>query len=183
KQVGNHQMTTHSKPSPEQILKARADNPKMRERDFAQSLGISEADFVAAHRGQDATAPVSARRIRADVETLLNHIGAVGEIMALTRNEGAVHVKLGPLDQQLWGPHASLALGKEIDLRIFPKHWVHGFAVSKPDGEATRRSLQFFDATGEAVFKIHLRAASNVEAYEALVADLLLDDQSAAVET
>ncbi len=50
-------MTTHSKPSPEQILKARADNPKMRERDFAQSLGVSEADFVAAHCGQDIAAP------------------------------------------------------------------------------------------------------------------------------
>ncbi len=96
-------MTTQSKPSPEQILKARADNPKMRERDFAQSLGISEADFVAAHCGQDATAPISARRVRADVETLLNRIGAVGEIMALTRNESVVHEKIGPFEKTIWG--------------------------------------------------------------------------------
>lgn len=176
-------MTTHTKPSPEEILKARADNPKMRERDFAQSLAISEADFVAAHCGQPEMASISARRIRADVETLLNRIASVGEIMALTRNESVVHEKIGPFEKTVWGAHASLALGKEIDLRIFPKHWVHGFAVAKRDGEATRRSLQFFDATGEAVFKIHLRPASDVDAYDALVRDMLLDDQSPVIET
>lgn len=176
-------MTTHTKPSPEEILKARADNPKMRERDFARSLDISEADFVAAHCGQPQTAPLWSRRIRADVEMLLNRIASVGEIMALTRNESVVHEKIGPFEKTVWGAHASLALGKEIDLRIFPKHWVHGFAVAKQDGDATRRSLQFFDATGEAVFKIHLRPASDVEAYETLVADMLLDDQSPAIVT
>ncbi|MCK1974953.1 hypothetical protein LNK20_19915, partial [Bacillus safensis] len=106
----------------------------------------------------------------------LNRIASVGEIMALTRNESVVHEKIGPFEKTDWGAHASQALGKEIDLRIFPKHWVHGFAVAKRDGEATRRSLQFFDATGEAVFKIHLRPASDVDAYEALVRDMLLDD-------
>lgn len=176
-------MTTQTRPSPEQILKARADNPKMRERDFARSLGISEADFVAAHCGRDNGTSISARRVRVDVEMLLDRIAAVGEILALTRNESVVHEKIGPFEKTVWGAHASLALGKEIDLRIFPKHWVHGFAVTKQDGDATRRSLQFFDATGEAVHKIHLRPASNVEAYEALVADLLLDDQSLVIET
>lgn len=86
--------------------------------------------------------------------------------MALTRNESAVHEKIGPFEKTIWGPHASLTLGKEIDLRIFPKHWVHGFAVAKLDGEHVRRSLQYFDASGEAVHKIHLRPASNLEAYE-----------------
>ena len=175
-------MTTQTKPSPEQILKARAENPKMRERDFAQSLGISEADFVAAHCGAGESAPISARHIRADVETLLKHAPSLGEVMALTRNESAVHEKIGPYEKTVYGKHAALTLGKQIDLRIFPKHWVHGFAVTKQDGEHTRRSLQFFDAAGEAVQKIHLRPASNLEAYEQLVAELLLDDQTPAIE-
>jgi len=176
-------MTTQTKPSPEQILKARADNPKMRERDFAQSLGISEADFIAAYTGAEADSSISARRIRADVETLLKHAPSLGEVMALTRNESAVHEKIGPFEKTIWGPHASLTLGKEIDLRIFPKHWVHGFAVAKLDGEHVRRSLQFFDASGEAVHKIHLRPTSNLEAYDELVSILLLDDQSPSIET
>lgn len=176
-------MTTQTKPSPEQILKARADNPKMRERDFAQSLGVSEADFIAAHTGAQAGSAISARRIRADLETLLKHAPSLGEVMVLTRNESAVHEKIGPFEKTIWGPHASLTLGKEIDLRIFPKHWVHGFAVAKVDGEHVRRSLQFFDAFGEAVHKIHLRPASNLEAYEQLVSELLLEEQTPSIET
>lgn len=176
-------MTSQTKPSPDKILQARADNPKMRERDFAQSLGISEADFVAAHCGLGDDAAVSARRIRADVETLLARAPSLGEIMALTRNESVVHEKIGPFEKTFWGQHASMTLGKQIDLRIFPRHWVHGFAVAKRDGDDVRRSLQFFDASGEAVHKIHLRPASDVAAYEALVAELLLDDQSPTIET
>lgn len=176
-------MTTQTKPSPEQILKARAENPKAREREFAQGLGISEADFVAAYCGADESAPMSVRRIRADVEKLLERAPSLGEVMALTRNESAVHEKIGPFEKTIWGPHASLTLGKDIDLRIFPKHWVHGFAVEKRDAGSLRRSLQFFDASGEAVHKIHLRPASNLEAYEQLVGELLLDDQTPAIET
>lgn len=175
-------MTTKTRPSPEQIIQARADNPKMRERDFAQSLAISEADFIAAHCGMDETSAISARRIRADVEALLKSAPSLGEVMTLTRNESAVHEKIGPFEKTGFNQHASIALGKQIDLRIFPKHWVHGFAVAKYDGEHVRRSLQFFDAAGEAVHKIHLRSASNVEAYEELVNELLLDDQTPSIE-
>lgn len=176
-------MTNQSKPSPEQILQARADNPKTREREFAQSLHISEADFIAAHCGLDDSAAISARRIHANVEKLLERVASLGEVMALTRNESVVHEKIGPFEKTIWGPHASLVLGKEIDLRIFPKQWVHGFAVRKNENGDVRRSLQFFDASGEAVHKIHLRQASDIDAYEALVTELLLDDQSAAIET
>lgn len=176
-------MTIQSKPSPEQILQARADNPKTREREFAQSLDISEADFIAAHCGLGEDAAISARRIDANVEKLLQRVSSLGEVMALTRNESVVHEKIGPFEKTIWGPHASLVLGSQIDLRIFPKHWVHGFAVRKNENGDVRRSLQFFDAAGEAVHKIHLRPASDVDAYEALVGELLLDNQSASIET
>ncbi|WP_157016195.1 hemin-degrading factor [Mesorhizobium xinjiangense] len=168
-------MTIDVRPTPEAIRAAWADNPKMRERDLANQLGISEAEFVAAYCG------ISARRIVPDVDKLLGGIGAVGEVMALTRNESAVHEKIGPYDKPVAGKHAAMVLGAEIDLRIFPKHWVHGFAVEKADGEQVRRSLQFFDAAGEAVHKIHLRPSSDVEAYERLVRDMLAPDQSQTV--
>ncbi|WP_308463853.1 ChuX/HutX family heme-like substrate-binding protein, partial [Escherichia coli] len=69
-----------------------------------------------------------------------------------------------------------------MDMRLFPDSWAHGFAVEKQDGEFTRRSLQFFDAAGEAIHKIHLRPASDLDAYHALVAKLRLDDQSQSIE-
>jgi putative hemin transport protein len=170
-------MTDNSKPSPDEIIRARAENPKMRERDFAQLLNISEADYVAAQVGDGVI------RINADVDALLTHIEAVGEVMALTRNESAVHEKIGVYENIQRGEHAALTLGKNIDLRIFPKVWAHGFAVEKRDGEEIRRSLQFFDKSGEAVHKIHLRPASDLNAYHALVAAMRSDDQSRTIET
>ena len=46
-------------------------------------------------------------------------------------------------------------LGADIDLRIFPKAWAHGFAVEKRDGDEIRRSLQFFDVDGTAIHGRH----------------------------
>jgi len=170
-------MTSAVKPAPEAIRQARVDNPKLRERDLASQLGISEAEFVAAWVGE------GTRRIRPDVDVFLNGMEALGEVMALTRNESAVHEKIGVYDKVVTGKHAAMALGEQIDLRIFPAVWKHGYAVAKTDGEGVvRRSLQFFDNAGEAVHKVHLRDASNVEAYEALVGKLLHDEQSQSVD-
>ncbi|QND54860.1 hemin-degrading factor (plasmid) [Phyllobacterium sp. 628] len=169
-------MTDTHKPAPQDIRQARADNPKMRERDLAQQLGISEADLAAAFCG------LNVIRITPRIETFLTEIQTLGEVMALTRNDSAVHEKIGVYDKPIVGKQASMLLGEQIDMRIFPGSWAHGFAVEKQDGEFVRRSLQFFDAAGEAIHKIHLRPASNLEAYHALVAKLRLDDQSQALE-
>ena len=138
-------MTQTEKPSPAAIRRARADNPKARERDIAKQLGITEADLVAAHCGS------GVRRVRADVDAFLTGAPELGEVMALTRNESAVHEKIGVYEKPVLGKHASMVLGSEIDLRIFPGRWAHGFAVEKGEGAEIRRSLQFFDAAGEAV--------------------------------
>lgn len=169
-------MSETAKPTPEAIRQARVDNPKIRERDLAQQLAISEADFVAAYCG------ITAIRISARIETFLKEIEALGEVMALTRNESAVHEKIGIYDKPIAGKHVTMMLGEQIDMRLFPGAWTHGFAVEKQDGDAIRRSLQFFDAAGEAIHKIHLRPASSLEAYNTLVAKLRLDDQSQSVE-
>ncbi|MFC0246757.1 hemin-degrading factor [Falsochrobactrum ovis] len=174
-------MTLGTKPSPEQILQARAENPKIRERDFSSKLGISEAEFVAAHCAHIDSAAMSARRIDIDIKALLDRAPGFGEVMTLTRNESAVHEKIGTFEKTYYSQHASMALGP-IDLRIFPKHWVYGFAVNKQDGELTRHSLQFFDAAGEAVHKIHLRSASNVEVYKKFVEEFLSEDQGPSIE-
>jgi len=158
--------------APGDIRRARRDNAKMRERDLASQLGISEAQLVAAHCGEGVV------RIEPDVAALLNGLESVGEVMALTRNESAVHEKIGVYDKVVVGGQNAMVLGTDIDLRIFPKVWAHGFAVEKRDGEEVRRSLQFFDAAGEAIHKVHLRPASNLDAYDELVARLTAADQS-----
>lgn len=164
-------MDQRVRPNPHEIRRARTDNPKMRERDLASQLGISEAELVAAHCGEGVV------RIEPRVNDLLAGIEAVGEVMALTRNESAVHEKIGIYDKVVPGKQAAMVLGEQIDLRIFPSNWVHGFAVEKRDGDDIRRSLQFFDGAGNAVHKIHLRPASNLYAYQKLVEALISENQ------
>lgn len=168
-------MDQRVKSTPHEIRRARADNPKTRERDLATQLGISEAELVAAHCGDGVV------RIEPRVNDLLTGLEAVGEVMALTRNESAVHEKIGVYDKVVTGNHNAMVLGENIDLRIFPKIWAHGFAVEKRDGDEIRRSLQFFDDAGEAVHKVHLRPASNLYAYQKLVAELESSDQEPTV--
>lgn len=164
--------------TPQDILRLRSENPKSRERDFAQANGITEADYVAAHVG------TTAIRLNVDIAAILNGAMTLGEVMALTRNESVVHEKIGPYEKVSVGQHASIVLGKQIDLRIFPKAWAYGFAVEKTDSEGNiRRSLQFFNRAGDAVHKIHLRDNSDFAAYEALVAQLRSEEQSQTVET
>ncbi len=168
-------MDQRVKPTPHEIRRARADNPKARERDLAIQLGISEAELVAAHCGEGVV------RVEPRVNDLLTGLEAVGEVMALTRNESAVHEKIGVYDKVVTGNNNAMVLGEHIDLRIFPKVWAHGFAVEKRDGDEIRRSLQFFDAAGEAVHKVHLKPASNLYAYQKLVASLESTNQEPVV--
>ncbi len=164
------------KPTPEQIRAARLENPKLRERDLSTNLGISELELLAAHTGDGVT------RLNPEVAELLRGLEAVGEVMGLTRNESAVHEKIGLYDKMSGGDHAIMFLGENIDLRIFPGVWKHAYAVEKADENGVRRSLQFFDATGDAVHKVHLRPASNVEAFLELVGRHVAEDQSQVVD-
>jgi putative hemin transport protein len=169
-------LIANAKP-PTEIRRLRALHPEMRERDFARIHGISEAELVAAEVGR------SAIRLRPDVEVLLNGLRAAGEVMALTRNESAVHEKIGPYEKVVIGPMASMVLGEQIDLRIFPSKWAFGFAVEKAGEEgAVRRSLQFFDAQGQAMHKVHARPATNLEAWSVLVTNLRHAEQADSIE-
>ena len=165
-------MTDATRPNPAAIRRFRAENPKLRERDIAAQLGISEAALVAAEVGLTAT------RIDADANRFLEHVASLGEVLALSRNESAVHEKIGTYENIKPGKHAAIVLGDNIDLRIFPSRWAHGFAVTKTDGDDVKLSLQFFDKAGNAVHKVHLRPASDVDAYHAMVAALRIEDQS-----
>jgi putative hemin transport protein len=165
-------MTDKKAPTPAEIRAYRAENAKMRERDIAANLGVSEAALVAAECG------ISVVRIEPNPNRLLERAPELGTVMALSRNESAVHEKIGVYEKIEIGEQMSLTLGENIDLRIFNWVWKHAFAVTKTDGENVRRSLQFFDKAGEAIHKVHLRPESNLEAYEKLVADLRLEDQS-----
>ncbi|MDP2118638.1 MAG: ChuX/HutX family heme-like substrate-binding protein [Hoeflea sp.] len=156
---------------PAAIRAAQADNPKMRARDLAATLGIAEAEYVAAWCGEGAT------RLNLDFNRIFPALEALGEVMALTRNESAVHEKTGVYDKFHGGKVAAMMLGETIDMRMFSKHWVHAYAVETRDADSVRHSLQFFDAHGEAVHKIHSRPATDLAAWSDLVAEFAHEDQ------
>ena len=155
-----------------EIKAARLEEPKMRDRDFADKIGISEGQLVAAHLGETAT------RITADMDVLMPALTRLGEVMALTRNESCVIEKVGIYDNYRGGEHACLIVNGEMDLRMFPKRWVHGFAIEHETDKGMRRTIQIFDAAGDATHKVFLREGSNADAWADVVAGLRIDDQS-----
>lgn len=161
-----------AKPGPDQIRALRAENPKPRARDFAALNAITEADLVAAHVGHGATAIV------ADPDRLLPWVGRLGDVMALTRNEHCVHERVGGYLDYRTGAFAAMVLGPEIDLRIFAKHWVYAFAVEELGEDGPKRSLQVFDAAGDAVHKVHLKPQSTHAQWGDLIGNMRLAEQA-----
>ncbi|MEM1389125.1 MAG: ChuX/HutX family heme-like substrate-binding protein [Pseudomonadota bacterium] len=147
-----------------EIRQALAAHPGMRARDLAEHLGVGEAALVAAQVGAGATP------ITADPNVIMPAFEALGPVMSLTRNASAVLEQDGIYEGFHPGDHAAMVLTADIDLRIFPRHWVHAFAVETPTDTGPRRSLQFFDAAGDAVHKVYLRDGSNEAAWQALIA-------------
>ncbi|MEM7721094.1 MAG: ChuX/HutX family heme-like substrate-binding protein [Pseudomonadota bacterium] len=152
-------------PSPADLRAALAD-ATLRPRDLAQSLRVTEADLVAAQVGHGVTT------IAADPDTLMPAICELGEVMALTRNDSVVHERTGTYDDWHPGQHAAMILGPEIDLRIFPSHWVHAFAVKNESDKGPPRSLQVFDASGEAIHKVYPRTCTDLDLWDRIIAGL-----------
>ncbi|SMC82260.1 hemin-degrading factor [Primorskyibacter flagellatus] len=165
-------MTQQTVVSPQDIRAYQAEHPKLRARDAADALGISEAQLVAARMGQGTT------RIDAHPDRIIPAAEKLGEVMALTRVAACVHEKVGQYGNYHPGEHAAMTLTENIDLRIFPSHWVHAYAVETLSEQGVRRSLQVFDAAGDAVHKIHLRDGSNLDEWAGILADLAIEDQS-----
>lgn len=158
--------------SSDDIRKARALDPRLHARDLAAKLGLAEAEICAALVGFGAT------RIAAHPDALMPRLNAFGPLMALTRNDACVIEKVGVYDDYRPGAHAGLVVNHEIDLRLFPAQWVHGFALEEETDKGVKRSLQIFDAAGDAVHKIHLRPGSDVTVWQPLIDDLRLADQA-----
>ncbi|WP_371742146.1 hemin-degrading factor [Pseudoruegeria sp. HB172150] len=155
-----------------QLRKVLAENDSMRPRDLAAAVGVSEADLVAAQVGQEVT------RIVALPDALMPRLTALGPVTALTRNESAVSEKTGVYDNYRPGDHAAMVLNEAIDLRIFPRSWVHGFAVERETDKGIRRSLQIFDAAGDAVHKVILPLDAEPAGWRALVEAVATGDPS-----
>lgn len=146
----------------------RTEEPGLRIRDAAERLGISELLAVQADPGQQVVP------LCPEIAAILQRVPDLGRVMALTRNHAVVHERKGVYENLNFSGHVGLAVGEDIDLRMFMNHWQFALAVTRQaaDDRPPARSLQFFDAAGTAVHKIHLLPESRIEAFDALVSDM-----------
>ena len=144
----------------------------LRAREAAEAIGISEGEAVGAHRGAH-DAPLQAIALGPDWLGLLQSLEACGPLMALTRNDTVVHEKTGIYQKVSASGHIGLALGEDIDLRLFFSQWHAGFAVAeamKSQPGMAPPSLQFFDRHGHAVHKIFVREQTDLAAWQRVIA-------------
>ena len=106
----------------EQFARLRRER-KLRHRDAARAMGISEGEAIAAAVGR--RDGLSAVRLEGPWPEMFEQLPALGPVMALTRNESVVHEKVGRYEDLSHEGLMGLALGKDIDLRIFYHRWRH----------------------------------------------------------
>jgi putative hemin transport protein len=175
----------------------RAEQPKLALRDAAAKLNVSEAELLAANGiGKTVTRLQEGENVPREI---MRRALDLGKVMAMTRNENAILERTGVAtrlkpQEAITGLDADKEkerearlrniaggyLGGEIDLRFTFKNWKYAFAVVQPgkDG-AVSRSLQFFDASGNAAHKVYVKSDAGVAVFDKIVADFRNPSQSA----
>lgn len=174
----------------------RASQPRLQARDAAKTLNVSEADLLAIGIGKTVTRLQEGENVPREI---MRRALDLGTVMALTRNENGVLERTGVAtrlkpQEEITGLDADKEkerearmrniaggyLGGEIDLRFTFKNWKYAFAVVQPGKDGVvARSLQFFDAHGDAVHKVYVKSEAGVPVFDKLVADFRNPTQSA----
>lgn len=154
--------------------------PKLRIRDAAKKLGVSEAELLATGMGENVI------RLSTDFAEQVQKFPKLGRVMSLTRNEGCVLEHKGTFQKiELHGaaPNQIATVIGPIEQRVFFRSWKFGFAVVTDTPQGPRFSLQYFDKSGEAVMKVFLQDDSDFDFSEQLVEAHRHSDQNSALET
>ena len=155
----------------------------LRAKDAAEAAGSSEGEALAAHAAAVLNGAATALQVQPLQKpedgwvAVLQALEACGPVMALTRNTSTVHERTGVYTNVsaggAMGAQVGIALGEDIDLRLFFASWYAAFAVAEASphgGSAVLRSLQFYNRHGRAMHKVFARDATDLAAWNALVA-------------
>ena len=146
----------------ERYAALKAEDPKLRIRNAAAELGVSELELLLCSIGEGVV------RLKPEPQAILSEIHRMGNVMALTRNEYVVHERKGVYDNVSFmgeSKQMGLAVNPDIDLRLFMADWKHVLATTTAAGNRTLYGIQFFDQYGEAIHKIYSTPDSDIEAY------------------
>lgn len=125
----------------------RSAQPRIRPREAALALGVSEAELMATMCGD------GARRLSPPWAAIVEALASLGRVVAQTRTARAV------LEQR--GPHSAAA---GIDVRPAYDRWFVGYAGH----DGGMRQLAFYDRSGTAVHKVFVVDESRNDAWDAL---------------
>ncbi|NJC26768.1 hemin-degrading factor [Neolewinella antarctica] len=149
------------------LKELKVEHPKLRARDQAERLGVSEVELLSLGLSKDVI------RLGGDFKDLLKDVKQMGYVMALTRNDHVVHERKGVYDNLTFyeGPHnMGVAVNPDIDLRLFMNEWHYALAViMRRDKGGDLHGLQFFDAYGAAVHKIYATPKSTLAGWALIV--------------
>lgn len=146
----------------------------LRNVDLARKLGMSEGALLNAFQVTQMPAQVEqfSTKLAQFLETtnlpmvslpleknwrgMLREIRDFGEVMAITRNSGAVHEKIGVYQRLEEQGDIGIFQG-DIDLRLFFNKWEAGYFLIENKPGKVLFSLQFFNQYGVAIHKIYFR--------------------------
>jgi len=141
--------------------------PNLRARDAASLLNVAEGELLAARAG-DSTFHLINRP-----EAILTALETIGELLMVTRNETTIVEKKGFYHNLNFNNHNGLqtahCASDGLDLRLLVNNWHYSFLVIDEKHIGRNKSLQFFDATGQAIHKVYLTQNSNQQAFEKLI--------------
>ncbi|TVR67150.1 MAG: hemin-degrading factor [Gemmatimonadales bacterium] len=129
----------------------RAEDPRLRAREAAHRLQVTEAQLVDSLVGRGVT------RLRGPWVQLLKALEPLGTMMALTRNEHCVIEKDGIYRRVEDFGAMGQVLDEGIDLRLFLTRWGSAYLVREDESYGLHPSIQFFDVHGHAVHKAYPR--------------------------
>ena len=132
-------------------------------REIAARDGLSEGALVEALVGAQVV------RLRTDWVLMLHRLGALGPVIGLTSNKLATIESVAIYRNIATRGSAAQISDAETDLCLFLSEWRAGFALLEEGDQGAQRSLQFFDARGDAVHKVFLGAGGDVEAFDEVV--------------
>jgi putative hemin transport protein len=158
----------------ERFARLKEEQPKLRIRDAARVLEVSELELLELGLEQHVV------RLQGSWTDFLQEAHLLGYVMALTRNEYAVHERKGVYDNVsfMHDGKMGVAVNPDIDLRFLMWNWQYGYAVRTESANGrSLYSFQFFDSRGTAVHKIFLTNSSFPQAYEHLLEKYRAGDQ------
>ena len=157
---------------------------KLRHKEIADFLNISEAELIDAHVGVTKLDVVKsspnfakATRLKRSWPEIIQLVEGLGEVMALTRNQLAVHEKIGRYENVSSQGNIGLVAGGEINLRLFYRQWEFAYIFEEGKYQSLQKSIQFFDEYGHAIHKIFLLPESHHIYLEAIANQLADSNQ------